>query len=141
MQIAKIERAFFNNNAGLVEILDKGAGRGYGIAVITVGDNLKFGIPLRSNMKHKSGFITVERKGLDFSKAILIEDDAHIGTTFKIPAEEYKRIQDRAHFITGRFQKYVDKYIKSVNKKDPHVLWEYRFSTLQNYHDVLGCGE
>lgn len=139
MQIAKIKQAFFDSNSGLVEILDKGAGRGYGIAVISIGDNLKFGIPLRSNMKHKSGFNTVESKGLDFSKAVLIEDDAHIGSTFKIPAKEYKKIQDKEHFITSKFQKYVETYIKGVNKKDDNILRGYTFSTLQNYHQVLGC--
>jgi len=139
MQIAKINQAFFTQNNGLIEALDEKAGRGYGIAVVTIGNGLKFGIPLRSNMKHKEGFTTVERKGLDYSKAILIDNDAHIGSTFKIPADEYKKIQDREHFITGKFQKYVEKYIRSVKKADANVLREYRFSTLQNYHAQLGC--
>ena len=134
MQIAKIKQAFFTQNDSLIEALDKGAGRGYGIAVVTIGNGLKFGIPLRSNMKHRGGFQTVEKKGLDYSKAILIDDDNHIGSTFNIPADEYKKIQDKEHFITRRFQKYVEKYIKSVKKADANVLEEYRFSTLQNYH-------
>lgn len=141
MQIAKIKQAFFNQNDYLIEALDKGASRGYGIAVVTIGDGLKFGIPLRSNMKHQAGFKTVERKGLDYSKAILIEDDGHIGNTFKIPADEYKKIQDKEHFITNKFQKYVDKYIKSVKKADANALREYSFSTLQNYHVQLGCND
>lgn len=41
MQIAKIKQAFFNQNDDLIEALDKGAGRGYGIAVVTIGDGLK----------------------------------------------------------------------------------------------------
>jgi protein AbiQ len=139
MIIAKIQQDFFTQNSDLLEILDKGDARGYGIAVVSIGDGLKFGIPLRSNMRHKSGFKTVDTKGLDYSKAILIDDDSHIGSTFRIPTNEYKQIQDREHFITSKFQKYVDKYIKSFQKNDANALKSYQFSTLQNYHVELGC--
>nr|WP_323861534.1 hypothetical protein [Xenorhabdus sp. 3] len=59
---------------------------------------------------------------------------------FLIPAEQHKKIQGKECFITNKFEKYVEKYIKAVKTSDKHVLnsLEYRFTTLQNYHNQLG---
>lgn len=141
MKISKIKKSFFDDNQGLVEILDKGENRGYGIAIVYISNCIKFGIPLRSNMRHKSGFKTVDQKGLDYSKAIIIPDDKYIDSVFNIPSDEYKKIQDTENFINKKFKKYVERYIKAINNKDENIIWEYRFSTLQNYHTELGCSD
>lgn len=144
MKISKLRPVFYQNNQHLSETLD-GTGtkgeknRGYGIVVIEVDDDMRFGIPLRSNLNHKHGFKTIDRKGLDYSKAVLIKNAAFIGETFKIPQDEYVKIKDREHFIKARFQKYVGRYIKLANKGDTKALQQsYRYTTLVNYHAELG---
>ena len=136
MKLAKLEQVFFPQNAHLVEGLHKEK-RGYGIVLISVAGGLTFGIPLRSHIKHSACFRTVGEAGLDYSKAVIIMDAAHIGGAFKIPSNEYVKIADREVFITQKFEKYVEKYISAVRKNDQNVLREYRYSTLQNYHTEL----
>lgn len=145
MLIQKLEDLFFEENTHLVEVLDKRQGkwdgekkRGYGILLIEL-KNLRFGIPLRSHINHQSCFKTTADKGLDFSKAVLLVKDDYISEApFMIPADEFIKIKDRTHFIQGKFSKYVDKYVKSVQRQDANALRSYRFSTLCNYHSELG---
>lgn len=114
--------------------------RGYGIVVCEY-NSLKFGIPLRSKITHKFRFITVDNKGLDFTKAVLLTKDEYISSTpFIIPNEEHTKIIDSSHHIKNKFSKYVENYIKGVSKSDNNILRSYRYSTLQNYHEQLGIG-
>lgn len=152
MLIKKLEDLFFQENKHLVEVLDKEKGawvsslvkqRGYGIVLIELKElnGLKFGIPLRSNIRHRECFKTTEdeNKGLDYSKAVLLTKDSYIASEpFMIPPEEYIKVKDREHHITQMFTKYVEKYISGVMKGDQNVLRRYQFSTLQNYHAELG---
>lgn len=145
MKLAKLHDDFFNENKDLVEVLDKNKQgewdgektRGYGVVLISIAGGLTFGIPLRSQIKHNSCFRTVDNAGLDYSKAVLIKNTVHVGEAFKIPSDQYVKIADREVFITGRFTKYVEKYIQGVRKGDANIIREYRFSTLQNYHAEL----
>ena len=144
MKISKLRPVFYNNNKNLVETMD-GTGtpgqknRGYGIVVIEINNGLRFGLPLRTNLKHKHGFKTLDGKGLDYSKAVLISNAAFIGESFKIPTAEYVKIKDREQFITSRFQKYVERYIRLANKGDTKAIEQsYRYTSLVNYHSELG---
>lgn len=145
MLIQKLEDIFFDENTHLDEVLDKRQGqwdgekkRGYGILLIE-HNGLRFGIPLRSHISHQSCFKTVGDKGLDFSKAVLLMKDEYISTSpFMIPSDEFVKIKDRTHFIQSKFSKYVEKYVKSIQKNDENSLRSYRFSTLKNYHSELG---
>lgn len=146
MDLKKLEQLFYDENAHLVEVLDKGADgkwaeyktRGYGIAICEY-KGLTFGIPLRSHIKHDYSYKTADDKGLDFMKAVLLSKASYISTDpFKIPVAEHKKIQQKSHFILNRFENYVQKYIKAVTSGDKNKLRDFRFSTLQNYHVELG---
>jgi|JI7StandDraft_1071085.scaffolds.fasta_scaffold97833_2 protein AbiQ len=145
MKIAKLSDEFFLENNHLIEVLDKDKQgnwnghktRGYGVVLIKLADELTFGIPLRSHIRHSECFKTVDDKGLDYSKAVLISNPAHVSEAFKIPAEQYVMIADRAAFIAERFEKYVKRYMLGVQKGDANILRRYTFSTLQNYHAAL----
>jgi protein AbiQ len=153
MQLKKLDQSFYTNNTHLVEALDNfnghwqsGKVRGYGVVLIDLS-GLTFAIPLRSNIKHKAAYLTVKRfpngtkgKGLDFSKAVLISQSSYISSTpFKIPPNEYKKLQNKEIHITKKFEKYVDHYIKAIKLADQNILKsaEYRYSTLKNYHASL----
>ena len=153
MQLKKLDTAFYSASTNLIQALDSvngswidGKTRGYGVVVINF-KGLTFAIPLRSNINHKAAYLTVNnankgiRKGLDFSKALLIRDSGHISNElYKIPAEEHKKLQGKEHFVIAKFEKYVEKYRDAIKKSDKHILkdQEYRFTTLQNYHSELG---
>jgi len=150
MKLLKLDPSFYAENTHLVEALDnfdgkweEGKVRGYAVVIINLND-LTFAIPLRTNIKHKASYITVKSKfkgirgkGLDFSKAVLISKDEHISNNlFKISPNEHKTLQNKDHFITDRFGKYVASYVKAIKSCDKNILTspEYRFSTLKNYH-------
>ncbi|MDV7431417.1 type III toxin-antitoxin system TenpIN family toxin [Acinetobacter baumannii] len=151
LPLKKLTEEFYNNNPNLVEALDGGWSaaakvRGYGIVVISI-NSLTFGIPLRSHVRHKQAFFTditqdpkgATRKGLDFSKAVLIQEDRYLDTaSFKIPVNEFDRIQDNHQHIVDKFTKYVEKYMRAVSKSDENILRIYSYSTLKNYHKELG---
>lgn len=132
---------------GSTEFLDKG--RGYGVVVIDL-NGLRFGIPLRSTMTHKYGFATeikrdevkkkTYRKGLDYTKAVILKDDEYITErSFKIPAEEFDKINDSQEMIKRQFTIFVEKYITAVENNDQNLLSKnYRDSSLINYHEELG---
>lgn len=148
MELRKLEELFYQENAHLVEVMDKNAAgkwsdnktRGYGIVVIEAG-GLKFGIPLRSGIRHDQAFMTAPGtdKGLDYSKAVLLLKDEYIsGIAFKIPDVEFVRIKEKSHRITVEFSKYVERYKKGIATADRNILRGYKYSTLQNYHKELG---
>lgn len=147
MEVKKLNELFYEENKHLVEVMDKEGSRwtgnktrGYGIVLVEFA-GLKFGIPLRSNMKHTCGFITapLESKGLDYSKAVLLPKQEYVSDAeFVIPKPEYIRIKENSSKIAREFNKYVENYRRGVNKKDDRILKMYRFSTLQNYRKELG---
>ncbi|QTL39075.1 hypothetical protein HGO23_14615 [Xenorhabdus budapestensis] len=153
MKLRKLDQTFYDENVYLIQALDNedgkwapGKTRGHGIVVINI-NQLTFAIPLRTAIKHNAAYITqkynqkgMKGKGLDYSKALLITNPKYISDEiFLIPPEQHKNIQGKEFFITRKFEKYVEKYIKAVKRKDRHVLnsLEYRFTTLQNYHKQL----
>lgn len=155
LPLKKLTENFYIENSGLLEVLDKDLGqgwkssskvRGYGIILISI-NSLTFGIPLRSNIKHKQAFFTTPktdndqygRKGLDYSKAVLITDNNYIdNSSFRIHVTEFDRIQDNHAHIKAQFEKYIERYIDTVTKKDIHKMRLYSYSTLKNYHQELG---
>jgi protein AbiQ len=146
VELRKLEDLFYIENIHLKEVLDKNKHgqwsdnktRGYGI-VICEYSGLNFGIPLRSNINHKHCFKTIENKGLDFTKAVLLTKEEYVSkNSFIIPAEEHTKIVDSAHHIKKKFSKYVEGYVKGVSKSDNNILKNYQYSTLQNYHKYLG---
>lgn len=151
LPLKKLTEDFYIDNPNLLEALDGGWSesakvRGYGIVVISI-NSLVFGIPLRSHIKHKQAFFTditqgsecEARRGLDFTKALLLSDEKYLdNSSFKVPVQQFDRIQDNHDHIVEKFTKYVQKYIRAVQKSDRFVLNLYRYSTLKNYHSDLG---
>lgn len=163
MLVRKLEELFYTENAHLVEVMDKDRAtggwaedktRGYGIVVIDM-QSLRFGIPLRSNIPrgNKHSFITKQfrdtrkgvevRKGLDFTKAVLlVRDDYVSNVTFQIPVDELKILRDNEYIIGQKFEKYVVQYVEHTKSgtRASMLAREYGYSTLKNYHPELGIG-
>lgn len=146
ISIKKLEESFYKENP-LKESLHDGSNgdieqnkiRGYGVLIVRINEGMLFGIPLRSHISHHNGYITIGEKGLDYTKSVIIKDLSYISSeSFKIPQEQYIKIKEKNLYIRERFEKYVKKYIKAVNRNDKNILKEYKYSTLQNYHKELG---
>lgn len=150
-EIRQLTADFYKEN-NLVEMLDKGAdkGRGYGVLLVKV-EGYKFAIPFRSRMlkHHKANYTTriykdgdkEVRHGLDYTKAVIIKEDRYVSnrTFFLEQQSDFIKISQKEHFIKSQFEKYVKKYIRALEKEDKNILnsLDYRYSTLQNYHNEL----
>jgi protein AbiQ len=146
IKVVKLDEEFYQENSNLVEALHEGVTgdlalektRGYGVVTVRIESGMLFGIPLRSHITHSSSFITTGTKGLDYTKAVLIKNENHVSQdAFHIPQDEFVKIADRELHIRERFEKYIKKYVKAANAGDKNILREYRYSTLQNYHEEL----
>lgn len=153
----KLTEDFYNEHTHLVEVLDKekdgtlsNKERGYGVLLVDI-EGYKFAIPLRSKMhiNHKDNFTTriyksgnkKLRHGLDYSKAVIITEDRFVSDKpFMLEEKsDFVKISKLEHKIIKEFEKYVKRYVKAVLKNDKNILMEYKYSTLCNYHEELGC--
>ncbi|EJV0278804.1 TPA: type III toxin-antitoxin system TenpIN family toxin [Vibrio parahaemolyticus] len=158
MELKKLDPSFYAANPRVVQALDfddrsgtwnAAKIRGHGIVAINIR-GLIFAIPVRSHIKHKASFIlevnrtdrSIKGMGLDYSKALLIRDPLHVTSDNFVLRDKAagKKLVGKVSHITNQFQKYVDKYIKAVTNEDKNILqsYEYRFTTLINYHADLG---
>lgn len=158
MELKKLDNSFYDDNSRIEQALDfdmksgtwfKGKVRGHGVVQISYNE-LTFAIPVRSFIKHNASFILeVDRKnrdvkgmGLDYSKALLITKAHHVSASVFVLRSKSagRKLVDKQQHVTDRFTKYVQKYVAAIKRNDRHVLnsFEYRFTTLINYHDELG---
>ncbi|MFT4926217.1 MAG: protein AbiQ [Phenylobacterium sp.] len=148
MQIKQLSKSFQNHIVYLTETLhDKS--RGYGVVTIKI-NQLTFGIPLRTSIKHKNSFVTDKifrngaecSRGLDYQKAVLIRDiSTDLSGSYKISASQRATINAAEGKILKSFNKYIKEYGRGVKNNDQRILRNYRYSTLQNYHVELALTE
>ncbi|MFI3167526.1 MAG: hypothetical protein R3Y32_05330 [Bacillota bacterium] len=121
-------------------------GRPYVVFVITIGGN-KFGLPLRTNVRHGSCYKfksttrnTSSSTGIDFSKAVILNNPLYIGLETTIDNREYIELDGKIIHIMKKFEMYLNKYVNYKNKGvvDKNIEYTYRYSTLQYYHNELG---
>ncbi|MBR9906824.1 MAG: hypothetical protein GYB30_02090 [Gammaproteobacteria bacterium] len=158
MELRKLAPSYYLDNPVVQQALDFDMAsnswnmlkvRGHGIVEITF-NNLIFAFPVRSHIRHRASFILeVNRKdrhikgmGLDYSKALLIKHRHHIlDEVFLLTSKQAgRKLVNKGAHISNQFNAYVAKYILSFRKRDTHVLnsYEYRYTTLINYHVELG---
>ena len=121
--------------------------RPYMVLLITIEDNT-YAIPFRTNVKHKycykfknSNRDTSSVTGLDFTKAVLVNDKSYIGDLATIDNKEYIELNKKYYFIISKFKKYLDGYKNylSGNLND-YEAKKYRYSTLQYFNDEIFWG-
>lgn len=99
-------------------------------------------IPFRSHINHRYcfKFAANDTKGLDYSKAMIINDNKYIIKSKKnIPQYQHDLIVRKESMIVRQFFKYVKDYCKAVQKNDVNALNRMgKFSTLQYFHEELG---
>lgn len=159
MELKKLAESFYTDNPVLKQALDFDMHaqtwitgdkiRGHGIIQIKISEELTFAIPVRSKIRHKACFILevsrikgVKGMGLDYSKAMLINNAQHVSDDVFVLRTKAsgKKLVGKENHITSMYLAYVKKYISAVKASDMNILKsaEYRFTTLVNYHTELG---
>ena len=108
--------------------------------------NNTYAIPFRTNVSHKACYRfknssrdTHSFTGLDYSKAVVVNDDRYIGTSAFIDEKEFLELNRKYYFIIKQFSAYVSGYKKYVaGELDHFSSKKYRYSTLQYFHSEIG---
>ena len=109
-------------------------------------DNNTFALPLRTNIKHNScykfqysGRPTESVTGIDFSKAVIVNDKKYIENIAEIDNKEYVELNDRIVFIINKFRTYIRGYYSYANgNANEFQAKKYKYTTLKYFHKELG---
>ena len=137
MQLAYLSSIFYNKytRADYPEMLHK-ENRPYVCLTIEI-EGRKYAIPIRHHITHKYAFITIGERGLDYTKAVLIEDESYIaGDIPKIDTIEWRKIQTSGRAILVGFGSYLKEYRHALAHKE-HLRNDniLKYSALQ-YFDI-----
>lgn len=119
--------------------------RPYMVMLIKIENNT-FAIPFRTNVPHNNcyKFKTSTRPtdsvtGIDYTKAVIVNDGKYIGNPARINDKEYTELNDNYGFIINQFRKFVSDYIKYANsEKRYYASKKFRYTTLKYFHNELG---
>lgn len=139
MKFFLLENKFYSDYSNCPEILIK-MNRPYVVFLINL-NNLTFAVPLRSHITHKYSMITIGNRGLDFSKAVVINDRQRYISRKKayIDSREYQIIMNQKWKITKKMISYINKYkkaLKDTSIRENKILCDS--SSLQYFHAELG---
>ncbi len=118
--------------------------RPYIVMVIEIDGN-RFALPFRTNIRHNycykfrnSGRETQSSTGIDFTKAVIVNDDSYIGEHTTIDNKEYVELMNKFYFIVSKFKQYLNGY-KEYRKfgGDEILTRKYRFTTLKYFEREL----
>ncbi|WP_066715705.1 type III toxin-antitoxin system TenpIN family toxin [Clostridium sp. Marseille-P299] len=151
MDVVFIKEQFFMMNENLEEMLDprdivKQTLRQYLFLNVKYRDN-NILIPLRSDIPKNNLKIcypvpsrTRPNAGLDYRKMLIINDDEYIEKPEeqRLANSQLKIITDNYETIKSAAIKYVNGYIKAAKKNRERKDYDYKFSTLHNFHEELG---
>jgi protein AbiQ len=116
--------------------------RPYVLVHITLG-GLDYAIPLRSNIKHNEHVLWTDKEnrcGLDFTKAVVIEDEAYIDAINKpfIRPHEHKALLGQEYNIQQGMLRYIETYKKAKTQQHiPRNKLLCSFSTMQYFEQYL----
>lgn len=118
--------------------------RPYLVMLIKIDKNT-YAIPFRTNIRHKycykfkhSNRMTNSVTGLDYTKAVIVNDSIYIGSGATIDNKEFVELNNKYYFIVKQFKKYVDGYSDYVNEKlNEYEKRKYQYSTLKYFHNEL----
>lgn len=119
--------------------------RPYMVLLVKIDHNT-FAIPFRTNIKHNNCYKfrnstrqTDSITGLDYSKAVIVNDSSYIGEAARVNDAEYIELDANYYIIEKRFTTYVRGYVKYANKAlNEYQTLKYRYTTLQYFHKELG---
>ena len=139
MEFKFLTENFYEKYENYKEV-EKKKNRPYTVVYIIEYNNLLFAIPLRHNINHRYKISTVDNKGLDLSKVLVITDRKYIDNKkVFINDEEYKLLKNKERKIVSELQKYIKLYKRALKK--PEIARNKSLiekSCLQYFHKELG---
>lgn len=102
-----------------------------------------FAVPFRSNIPHPHALLTdpVNHCGLDFSKAVAIDDEARYidhTRTPRIRQNEFNALKGKERVVEAKMLKYLRNYAKALERPDiPRNAMLLQCSTLQYFPHVI----
>ena len=135
-KISYLTKEFYSNftEDKFPEILHK-ENRPYLVFIVKVENNT-FAIPFRTNVTHQYSYrfkntdkATDTSTGLDFSKAVIVNEKLYIGNDASIDKKEFIELENKVYFIIKKFSNYVKNYIRYTKDKNTEMLdKKYKFS-------------
>ena len=117
MKLAYLSNTFYMKYQNCPEMLHKHE-RPYVCITVDIDGHL-YAIPIRHNITHKYAFITIGKRGLDYTKAVLIEDESYLsGDTPIIDTIEWRKIQISKNAIYVGFSSYLREYKHALSHKE-----------------------
>ena len=114
--------------------------RPYMILLVKI-EGTVWGLPFRSHIKHAHAFWTDKESGcgIDYSKAVVVSDPKYIDRerTPHIRPKEFEAIRGQEQRIHQGFLSYIKAYKRARRSGHPRYGRMIRYSTLQNYEDLL----
>lgn len=131
------------NSIDYPEIENK-ANRPYMVMLIQIENNT-FAIPFRTNVKHhncykfkSSSRQTNSTTGLDYTKAVIVNDNKYIGEPARVNDMEYIELDSNYHIIVKQFTSFVKGYIKLINGTlNKYQAKNYKYTTLKYFEKEL----
>lgn len=118
--------------------------RPYMVILVNIENNT-FAIPFRTNIPHNNCYkfknssrATQTVTGLDYTKAVIVNEDKYIGEPARIDDKEYVELNKNYSFIIKQFRKFVLDYIQfACGKQTYFASKKFRFTTLKYFHNDL----
>ena len=133
MRLIYLSDKFYEKYGKYPEILKKDS-RPYACLEVEI-DGRTYAIPLRHHITHKYAFLTIGNQGLDYTKAVVIDDDEYISSLPAwIDSAEFAIIKNRESVIANGMKKYCRIYQKAVQYKDkPFYSDILKYTTLKYF--------
>lgn len=137
MRLIMLSDKFYKEYCNCAEVLQKQT-RPYVCLEIKIRGTT-FAIPFRHHIKHKYAFITYGECGLDYTKAVVIDDRQHIADVSpQVDQNEFNAIKGKESKIHKGLSNYIKLYKKALQYKDSsHYANIIRYSSLQYFEKFL----
>lgn len=135
MKLIILSENFYAKYKNCKEVLKKENRPYYCITIKVEGHT--FAIPLRHHIRHAYAFFTIADAGLDFTKAVIVDDSSFISDDQPtIDSKEWNTIRSNEDTIFKGFSRYIRQYKRALLKKDnPRSVRLIQYSSLQ-YFDL-----
>lgn len=119
--------------------------RPYVVMIVEIDGN-KYALPLRTNIRHNycykfknTGRNTQSSTGIDFTKAVIVNETKFIGDSTTIDNKEYVELMNKFYFVIKKFKIYLEGYLKYRKYGgDEFSARKYQFTTLKYFENELG---
>ncbi len=106
-------------------------------------DGVQYAIPLRSDINHPHVLWTDKENhcGIDFSKAVVINEERYIDATKNphLRQNEFDALRGKDYRIKTKMQKYIEKYKKARQDLSKPINQKLvKYSTLQYFEKEIG---